>query len=46
MVDLIVTFLNHPVAATQTYVESDGEDMLSTQLLQHMGNAARNVFLI
>jgi nucleoside-diphosphate-sugar epimerase len=37
LIDLIVTCLDHPVAANQTFLVSDGEDLSTTQLLQRMG---------
>ncbi|RXK88049.1 SDR family oxidoreductase [Chlorobaculum sp. 24CR] len=39
LVDLIVTCIDHPKAANQTFLVSDGEDMSTTQLLQRMGQA-------
>lgn len=39
LVDLIVTCLDHPAAANQTFLVSDGEDLSTTQLLQRMGRA-------
>jgi len=39
LVDLIVTCIDHPAAANQTFLVSDGEDLSTTQLLQRMGNA-------
>ncbi|MEI6756622.1 MAG: SDR family oxidoreductase [Chlorobium sp.] len=39
LVDLIVTCIDHPVAANQTFLVSDGEDVSTTQLLQRMGAA-------
>jgi len=39
LVDLIVTCLNHPAAANQTFLVSDGEDLSTTELLQRMGRA-------
>lgn len=39
LVDLIVTCLNHPAAANQTFLVSDGEDLSTTQLLKCMGTA-------
>ena len=39
LVDLIVTCLTHPAAANQTFLESDGEDRSTTQLLLRMGAA-------
>lgn len=45
LVDLIVTCLRHPVAANQTFLVSDGEDLSTTELLQRtafaMGCKAR-----
>jgi nucleoside-diphosphate-sugar epimerase len=37
LVDLIVTCLDHPLAANQTFLVSDGEDLSTTELLQRMG---------
>ena len=39
LVDLIVTCADHPSAASQTFLVSDGEDLSTTQLLQRMGQA-------
>ncbi len=39
LVDLIATCINHPAAANQTFLVSDGEDLSTTQLLQRMGSA-------
>lgn len=39
LVDLIVTCLAHPAAANQTFLVSDGEDVSTTELLRHMGQA-------
>ncbi|TBR76533.1 MAG: SDR family oxidoreductase [Burkholderiaceae bacterium] len=39
LVDLLVTCLDHPAAANQTFLVSDGEDLSTTQLLQRMGRA-------
>jgi len=39
LVDLIVTCLNHPAAANQTFLVSDGEDFSTAQLLKRMGAA-------
>lgn len=36
LVDLIVTCINHPAAANQTFLASDGEDLSTTELLQRM----------
>ncbi len=39
LVDLIVTCLNYPAAADQTFLVSDGEDLSTVQLLKRMGAA-------
>ena len=39
LVDLIVTCINHPRAANQTFLVSDGEDLSTTELLQRMSQA-------
>ena len=39
LVDLIITSLDHPAAANQTFLVSDGEDLSTTELLQRMGLA-------
>lgn len=39
LVDLVVTCLNHPAAANQTFLVSDGEDLSTAQLLKRMGAA-------
>jgi nucleoside-diphosphate-sugar epimerase len=39
LVDLIMTCLNHPAAANQTFLVSDGEDLSTAQLLKRMGAA-------
>ncbi len=39
LVDLIVICVDHPAAANQTFLASDGEDLSTTQLLQRMGQA-------
>lgn len=39
LVDLIVTCLNHPAAANQTFLVSDGEDLSTVQLLKRTGAA-------
>lgn len=39
LADLIVTCLNHPAAANQTFLVSDGEDLSTAELLKRMGNA-------
>ena len=39
LVDLIVTCLNHPAAANQTFLVSDGEDLSTAELLMRMGAA-------
>ncbi|MCQ4271891.1 SDR family oxidoreductase [Pseudomonas kuykendallii] len=39
LVDLIVTCIDHPNAANQTFLVSDAEDLSTTELLQRMGRA-------
>lgn len=39
LVDLIVTCIDHPAAANQTFLVSDGEDISTTELLRRMGTA-------
>lgn len=39
LVDFIVTCIDHPRAANQTFLVSDGEDLSTTQLLRRLGNA-------
>lgn len=39
LVDLIVTCLQHPAAANQVFLVSDGEDMSTTELLTRIGVA-------
>lgn len=39
LVDLIVTCIEHPAAANQTFLAGDGEDLSTTELLQRMGAA-------
>ena len=39
LVDLILTCVNHPAAADQTFLVSDGEDVSTTQLLVKLANA-------
>ncbi|MNQ60845.1 hypothetical protein D3C85_751440 [compost metagenome] len=39
LVDLIVTCIDHPAAANQTFLVSDGEDLSTTELLCRMGVA-------
>lgn len=39
LVDLIITCLDHPGAANQTFMVSDGEDVSTTELLIRMGKA-------
>jgi nucleoside-diphosphate-sugar epimerase len=39
LVDLILTCLDHPAAANQTFLASDGEDLSTADLLQRMGSA-------
>lgn len=39
LVDLIVTCIEHPAAANEVFLVSDGEDLSTTELLQRMGSA-------
>lgn len=39
LVDLIVTCIDHPAAANQTFLVSDGESLSTTALLRRMGEA-------
>ncbi len=39
LVDLIVTCIDHPAAANQTFLVSDGEDLSTAALFQRMGRA-------
>jgi len=39
LVDLIITCIDHPGAANQTFLVSDGEDMSTTQLLRGVAQA-------
>jgi nucleoside-diphosphate-sugar epimerase len=39
LVDLILTCLQHPKAANQTFLVSDGDDLSTTELLQRMSKA-------
>ena len=39
LVDLLVTCLNHPAAAGQTFLVSDGEDVSTTELLRRTAQA-------
>jgi nucleoside-diphosphate-sugar epimerase len=39
LVDLIVTCIEHPAAANQTFLVSDGEDLSTTELLRRMATA-------
>ena len=39
LVDFIVTCIDHPAAANQTFVAADGEDLSTTELLQRLANA-------
>ena len=39
LVDLIVTCVNHPKAAGQTFMVSDGEDLSTADLIRRMANA-------
>jgi len=47
LIDLIVTCFDHPLAANQTFLVSDGEDVSTTQLLCKIGRAlGQRVFLL
>ena len=37
LVDLMRVCMDHPAAANQTFLVSDGEDLSTTQLLRHLG---------
>ena len=39
LVDLIVTCIDHPAAANQTFLASDGEDVSTSELLRRMAKA-------
>jgi UDP-glucose 4-epimerase len=39
LIDLITTCINHPAAANQTFIVSDGEDLSTTELLQRLSHA-------
>jgi len=39
LVDLVVTCIDHPAAANQTFLAGDGEDMSTTDLLRRLGLA-------
>ena len=39
LVDLIVTCIDHPAAADETFLAGDGEDISTVELLQHLGRA-------
>ncbi|MGE0100403.1 MAG: UDP-glucose 4-epimerase family protein [Hydrogenophaga sp.] len=39
LVDLLLTCVDHPAAANQTFLVSDGEDLSTTALLQRLGQA-------
>jgi nucleoside-diphosphate-sugar epimerase len=39
LVDLIITCLNHPAAANQTFLVSDGEDLSTTEFLKNTASA-------
>ena len=41
LVDLIVTCINHPAAANQTFLVSDGEDLSTVEILIRMGQVLR-----
>ena len=39
LVDLIMTCIDHPAAANQTFLAGDGEDLSTTELLRRIGKA-------
>jgi len=39
LIDLIITCIDHPAAANQVFLASDGEDLSTTELLQGVANA-------
>jgi len=39
LIDLIIVCIDHPAAANQVFLVSDGEDLSTTNLLQRLGNA-------
>ncbi|MCY1350784.1 hypothetical protein D9M69_370260 [compost metagenome] len=39
LVDLIVTCIEHPAAANQVFLVSDGEDLSTSELLRRLGGA-------
>lgn len=39
LIDLVITCLDHPAAANQTFLVSDGEDLSTTGLLRRMAHA-------
>ena len=39
MVDLIVTCIEHPAAANETFLVSDGEDLSTTELIRRLARA-------
>lgn len=39
LVDFIITCIDHPAAANQTFLVSDGEDLSTTELLRRVGEA-------
>jgi nucleoside-diphosphate-sugar epimerase len=40
LVDFIITCITHPNAANQTFFVSDGRDLSTTELIEHMASAA------
>lgn len=39
LIDLLITCIDHPAAANQTFLVSDGEDLSTTDLLRRLGHA-------
>ncbi len=47
LVDLIITCINHPKAANQIFLVSDGHDLSTTELLRHMARSlSTNIVLL
>ena len=47
LIDLVIICIEHPAAANQVFLVSDGEDLSTTELLQHVANAlGKNALLL
>ncbi|RRW66750.1 NAD-dependent epimerase/dehydratase family protein [Pseudomonas fluorescens] len=46
LVDLLVTCIDHPAAANQTFMVSDGEDLSTTQMLRRLSTALGKTSLL